>query len=46
MHGFCPLASGSKGNAIFFGTPKARILIDAGISKTLLQKRLSEIEID
>lgn len=43
MKGFCPLASGSKGNAIFFGTDEVKILIDAGISAKSLQLRLSEI---
>lgn len=46
MIGFCPLASGSKGNSIFFGTQETRILIDAGISAAALEKRLSEIAID
>lgn len=32
MKGFCPLASGSKGNCIYFGSDEAKILIDAGIS--------------
>ncbi|MDE3055558.1 MAG: MBL fold metallo-hydrolase [Verrucomicrobiota bacterium] len=43
MHGFCPLTSGSKGNSIFLGTDKTRILIDAGGSFSSLQKRLEEI---
>lgn len=45
MFGFCPLASGSKGNAIFVGTATTRILIDAGLNYTTLQKRLNEIQI-
>ncbi|HLB52229.1 MAG TPA: MBL fold metallo-hydrolase [Chlamydiales bacterium] len=45
MYGFCPLASGSKGNAIFLGTKKTRILIDAGGSLLSLQKRLSELDV-
>lgn len=45
MIGFCPLASGSKGNSIFFGSAQTRILIDAGISASKTQKRLEEIGI-
>lgn len=43
MYGFCPLASGSKGNSIYFGTPHTKILIDAGIGPKILAKRLEEI---
>ncbi len=43
MIGFCPLASGSKGNAIYIGTPQAKILVDAGISLKDLTERLSQI---
>lgn len=46
MFGFCPLASGSKGNSIFIGTQTTRVLIDAGISFSSLVKRLSEIDVD
>jgi len=46
MIGFCPLASGSKGNAIFLGTKQTRILIDAGISGASLEKRLAAIDVD
>jgi phosphoribosyl 1,2-cyclic phosphodiesterase len=46
MIGFCPLASGSKGNAIYLGTPKAKILIDAGISAKMIVSRLEEIQVD
>ena len=46
MFGFCPLASGSKGNSIFIGTKTTRILIDAGISASVLIKRLLEIQVD
>ncbi len=46
MFGFCPLASGSKGNAIYIGTKKTRVLIDAGISYSALVRRLSEINVD
>ena len=40
MKGFCPLASGSKGNCIYFGTQQTKILIDAGISAKAIQTRL------
>jgi phosphoribosyl 1,2-cyclic phosphodiesterase len=43
MEGFCPLASGSKGNCLFFGTKNTRILIDAGISTKTVADRLDEI---
>lgn len=43
MIGFCPLASGSKGNAIFLGTLNTRILIDAGIGIRSLEERLGKI---
>lgn len=45
MFGFCPLASGSKGNAIYVGTKSTRILIDAGISFASLTNKLSEIDV-
>lgn len=43
MYGFCPLASGSKGNALFLGTQNTRILIDAGISAKTVADRLDGI---
>ncbi len=46
MHGFCPLASGSKGNSIFFGTTKTKILIDAGLSGKATKEKLAEIGVD
>ncbi len=46
MAGFCPLASGSKGNAIFFSSEKTKILIDAGLSAKQLLLRLQEINVD
>lgn len=45
MIGFCPLASGSKGNSIYFGSKNAKILIDAGISFAQLKERLSQIDV-
>lgn len=46
MKGFCPLASGSKGNCIYLGTQHTKVLIDAGISAKAIQARLSEINVD
>ena len=46
MKGFCPLASGSKGNSIYLGTNQTKILIDAGISGRALEKKLAEINVD
>ena len=43
MKGFCPLASGSKGNCLYLGTDKTKILIDAGIGVRRIQKSLLEI---
>lgn len=46
MYGFCPLASGSKGNCIYVGTKHAKILIDAGLSARAIKERLSIIGVD
>lgn len=46
MIGFCPLASGSKGNCIYLGTPSAKILIDAGLSAKAIKAKLGEINVD
>jgi len=43
---FCVLGSGSKGNATYLEGGGARILIDAGMSGTELQKRLSLIGVE
>ncbi len=43
MYGFCPLASGSKGNCIYLGTKNKKVLIDAGLSAKAIQAKLSEI---
>ncbi|MCB1106782.1 MAG: MBL fold metallo-hydrolase [Chlamydiia bacterium] len=43
---FCPLASGSKGNAIYIGTQETKLLIDVGISFKALGEKLGEIDID
>lgn len=46
MFGFCPLASGSKGNCLYVGSQTTRVLIDAGISAGLAIERLLELGID
>ncbi len=46
MHGFCPLASGSKGNCIYVGSKHTKILIDAGLSAKATKLRLEEIGVD
>lgn len=46
MKGFCPLASGSKGNSIYFGTEQTKILIDAGLSGKAIIQKLSELNVD
>lgn len=43
MIGYCPLASGSKGNAIFVGSKTTKLLIDIGISYRALKERLEKI---
>jgi len=43
MKRFCPLASGSKGNCLYLGTEKTKILIDGGITAKALRTRLAEI---
>ncbi len=43
---FCPLASGSKGNCLYLGTEKARILIDAGLSAKATSERLKAIGVE
>ena len=46
MRGFCPLASGSKGNCIYLGTDQVKILIDAGISARAIQTKLAAIGVN
>lgn len=43
MIGFCPLASGSKGNCLYLGTSNVKILIDAGLSAKAISERLLQI---
>ena len=42
MKGFFPLASGSKGNTLYLGTEKTKLLIDAGISVKKIEMRLQQ----
>lgn len=46
MEGYCPLASGSKGNCVYIGSSKTKILIDAGLSAKATQERLAQIGVD
>lgn len=46
MKGFCPLASGSKGNCIYLGTDNTKILIDAGLSAKSIINKLQQINVD
>lgn len=46
MKGFCPLASGSKGNCIYVGTGSKKILIDAGMNGKTIQSHLAKINVD
>lgn len=46
MKGFCPLASGSKGNCIYIGTEQTKVLIDAGISTKQIVNKLNAINVD
>jgi phosphoribosyl 1,2-cyclic phosphodiesterase len=43
MLGFCPLASGSKGNVVYVGTENTKILVDAGLSAKAIKERLDAI---
>jgi phosphoribosyl 1,2-cyclic phosphodiesterase len=40
---FCVLSSSSSGNSIFVGTDRARVLIDAGLSRREIESRLFAI---
>jgi phosphoribosyl 1,2-cyclic phosphodiesterase len=46
MKGFCPLASGSKGNSIYVGSGNTKILIDAGLSAKAMAAKLAQINVD
>ncbi len=42
---FCPLYSGSSGNALFIGAGNTRILIDAGMTGKAIERALREINV-
>ncbi|MCB1119098.1 MAG: MBL fold metallo-hydrolase [Chlamydiia bacterium] len=46
MIGYCPLASGSKGNCTYFGTENTKLLIDAGLSARATEAKLAEIGVE
>lgn len=46
MKGFCPLASGSKGNCVYLGTGQTKVLIDAGLSGKAITAKLAQINVD
>ncbi|MFO7912801.1 MAG: MBL fold metallo-hydrolase [Desulfotignum sp.] len=39
----CPLASGSRGNAVLVSTPETAILVDAGLSGVEIQRRMAAV---
>jgi phosphoribosyl 1,2-cyclic phosphodiesterase len=45
MKGFCPLASGSKGNCLYLGNENTKLLIDAGLSAKSIISKLEEINV-
>lgn len=45
MKGFCPLASGSKGNCLYIGSENTKLLIDAGLSAKMIVDKLSQIDV-
>jgi phosphoribosyl 1,2-cyclic phosphodiesterase len=42
----CTLASGSKGNSIYVSDGRTRILVDAGLSATEIQRRMQAVDLD
>lgn len=46
MFGFCPLASGSKGNCTYFATSQISLLIDAGLSARATRLKLLQIGVE
>lgn len=42
----CALASGSNGNCYYVGTEKEAVLVDAGISRRQVMKRMKEMKLD
>ncbi len=46
MKGLVVLGSGSRGNAIYIGGPKTRLLVDCGLSPRQMRLRLERIGVD
>ncbi len=46
MVGICVLGSGSRGNCIYIGTKKAKILVDVGLSYRQMKLRLAKIGVE
>lgn len=46
MEGYCPLASGSKGNCVYLGVKNTKVLIDCGISGKAAEAKLREINVE
>lgn len=46
MKGFIPLASGSKGNCLYYSNGQTKLLIDAGLSGKAICERLASINVD
>jgi len=46
MAGICVLGSGSRGNSIYIGSDRTRILIDAGLSARQTKIRLHQLGVD
>lgn len=46
MKGFIPLASGSKGNCLYYSSGQTKLLIDAGLSGKAICERLASINVD
>ena len=42
----CAIASGSNGNCYYIGTEREAILVDAGISRRQIMKRMKELRLD
>lgn len=43
---FSPLRSGSSGNALYVGTDRTRVLVDAGLSGRMVEGALRGVEVD
>lgn len=45
MEGFCPLASGSRGNCTYVASRTTKLLVDVGISAKAICERLQELHV-